>query len=270
MPETRVLPRGERGEVDGLDVLAVGLDELHPVRLRALAELVHRKRQMLLRRRRLGPAVVLEDEDRGHLPELAEVQRLVERAGVRRAVAEERDRDARLVPPLERERCTDDPGDPAGDDRVGPEVADLDVVEVHRAAVAVRAALDLPVELGHDPLDRRALRDRVAVGTMCRGDYIVALERGAHARGSRLLADRDVQEPRQLAGAESLLHLLLEAADQEHLAEEAAEHLFRHPRPPGPAFSSTVAIERPLCSSRFGWGSPAVGFVGDPSPRQLS
>ena len=46
--------------------------------------------------------------------------------------------------------------------------------------------------------------------------------------GRRLLADRDVQEPGQLARAEPLLDLLLEAADQEHLAEEAAKHLFRH------------------------------------------
>jgi hypothetical protein len=37
------------------------------------------------------------------LPELREVERLVEGADVRRAVAEERDRDARLVAQLERE-----------------------------------------------------------------------------------------------------------------------------------------------------------------------
>jgi len=41
--------------------------------------------------------VVLEHEDRGHLPELGEVERLVEGPDVGRAVAEERDRDARLA-----------------------------------------------------------------------------------------------------------------------------------------------------------------------------
>ena len=63
----------------------------------------------------------------------------------------------------------------------------------------------------------------------------------------RLLADRDVQEPGQLAGAEPLLDLLLEPADEQHLAEEAAQHLLGDATPPDSAFSSTVAIERPLC-----------------------
>jgi hypothetical protein len=40
-----------------------------------------------------------------------------------------------------------------------------------------------------------------------------------------LLADRDVQEARQLAGAEPLLDLLLEAADEEHVAQEVAQRL---------------------------------------------
>ena len=37
-------------------------------------------------------------------------------------------------------------------------------------------------------------------------------------------ADRDVQEPGQLAGAEAVLDLLLEPADEQHLAEEPAQH----------------------------------------------
>ena len=44
-------------------------------------------------------------------------------------------------------------------------------------------------------------------------------------RRDRLLPDRDVQEAGQLAGAEALLDLLLEAADHEHLAEELAQAL---------------------------------------------
>src|SRR4029079_18213433 len=43
--------------------------------------------------------------------------------------------------------------------------------------------------------------------------------------GDRLLPDRDVQEPRQLARPEPFLDLLLEAPDQEHLAEELAQPL---------------------------------------------
>ena len=49
--------------------------------------------------------------------------------------------------------------------------------------------------------------------------------RVADADRDRLLADRDVQEAGQLAGAEPLLDLLLEAPDQQHLAQEVAQPL---------------------------------------------
>ena len=55
----------------------------------------------------------------------------------------------------------------------------------------------------------------------------------ADAGRDGLLADRDVEEPGQLAGAEALLDLLLEPADEEHLAEEAAEHLLGDATTPG-------------------------------------
>jgi hypothetical protein len=41
------------------------------------------------------------------MPELGQIQRLVKGAGVRRPVAEEGDRDARLMPHLEGERGAD-------------------------------------------------------------------------------------------------------------------------------------------------------------------
>jgi hypothetical protein len=66
-----------------------------------------------------------------------------------------------------------------------------------------------------------------------RGDDVVALERGADARGDRLLSDRDVQEAGELARAEALLDLLLEPADEEHLSEEALEHLLGDAPTPG-------------------------------------
>ena len=144
----------------------------------------------------------------------------MERADVGRAVAEERDRDARLPAELEGERRAGDRREPAADDRVRAEVPALDVVEVHRAAVAVRAALDLPVQLGHDRVRVGPARERVPVRAMGRGEDVAVVERVADADRDRLLADRDMEEARQLAGAEPLLDLLLEAPDQEHLAQE--------------------------------------------------
>jgi hypothetical protein len=56
-----------------------------------------------------------------------------------------------------------------------------------------------------------------------RRDDVALLERPADPDGDRLFADRDVQEAGQLARTKPFLDLLLETADQEHLAEELAQ-----------------------------------------------
>ena len=219
----RVRERLDGRAVDGLDVLPVDGDGAHAVRLGALGQVLDR--QLLARGRGLGPAVVLADEERRHAPELRQVERLVDGADVGGAVAEERDRHARLVAELEGERGAGHGREPAAHDGVRAHVPALDVVEVHRAAVAVRAALELAVELGHQLVRMRALGERVPVRAVGRGDHVAVLERAADADRDRFLTDRDVQEAGQLAGAEALLDLLLEAPDQEHLAEEVAQRL---------------------------------------------
>src|SRR5579884_58261 len=220
----RVLERLARRLVHRLDVLAVDLDRAHVVGERALRHVVPHRR-VLPAGGRLRPVVVLADEHRLRLPELREVERLVERADVGRAVAEERDGDARLVAQLEREARADDGGQAAADDRVRAVVAALQVVQVHRPAVPVRAALDLAVQLRHDGVGRRPARERVPVRAVRRREDVALLHRAAHADRDRLLADRDVQESRQLSRPEPLLHLLLEPANEEHPAQEVAQRL---------------------------------------------
>ena len=102
-------------------------------------------------------------------------------ADVGRAVAEEGHGDPRLVAQLEGERGAGDRGEPAADDRVRAHVPALDVVEVHRAAVAVRAALELAVELGHQLVRVRPLGERVPVRAVGRGDHVAR----PRARGRR-------------------------------------------------------------------------------------
>ena len=174
---------------------------------------------------------MLADEDGRDVPELGEVERLVEGADVGRSVAEERHGHPRFAPQLEGERGADDAGKAAADDGVCTEVPALEVVEVHRAAVAVAAALDLPVELGHDLVGMGSLRDRVAVGPVGRGDDVTLLERAADPHCDGLLADRHVEEAGKLAGSETLLHLLLETADEQHLPKEVLQALRRRGLP---------------------------------------
>src|SRR5205823_8930378 len=88
-----------------------------------------------------------------------------------------------------------------------------------------RAAFELPVGLRHDRVGMRPARERVPVRAVGRREDVTVVERLANADRHRLLADRDVQEAGQLAGAETLLDLLLEAPDQEHLAQKRAQAL---------------------------------------------
>ena len=157
----------------------------------------------------------------------------MEGADVRRAVAEVRDGDPRLAAHLEGKRGAGDHRQAAADDGVRAEVAALDVVQVHRAAVAARHALHLPVELRHQRVGVRAARERVPVGAVRRREDVSFGHGARHADGDRLLADGDVQEARQLAGAELLLDLLLEAPDEQHLAVELSQALLREPAFPG-------------------------------------
>ena len=60
-----------------------------------------------------------------------------------------------------------------------------------------------------------------------RREDVAALHRAADADADRFLADRDVQKAGQLAGAEPLFDLLLEATDEQHVAEELRELLLR-------------------------------------------
>ena len=132
------------------------------------------------------------------------------------------------LPQLERERRPDHGRQAAADHRVRAEVAALDVVEVHRAAVAVRRALDLAVQLGHHLV-------RAASRWPARGRA-----RDGSSRSRRRLRARRRRRPRRPPGRcrrggsrrrsparKRSLDLLLEAADQQHLAEERDQLLTR-------------------------------------------
>jgi hypothetical protein len=55
------------------------------------------------------------------------------------------------------------------------------------------------------------------------GEDVTLFHRLADADRDGLLADRNVQEAWQLAGAEPLLDVFLESTDQQHLAKELAQ-----------------------------------------------
>ena len=120
------------------DVVAVDRDVVDAV---ARGPLLERRRVLGRRRGELGVAVVLAEEDHRQLPHGGEVHRLVERALRRRAVAEERHRDAAVGAELGGRRRADRDRHAGGHDPVGAEDPELGIGDVHRAAAAAVRAL---------------------------------------------------------------------------------------------------------------------------------
>ena len=90
----------------------------------------------------------------------------------------------------------------------------------------------------------------------------------ADPHGDRLLADRDVEEPRQFAARKRSLDLLLEAPDEQHLAEELAA-AFSESAP----FLSTLATGASVGSASQAmhaqpWGRDHAAPEPTPPPHQ--
>ena len=91
-----------------------------------------------------------------------------------------------------------------------------------------------------------SLGQRMAVRAVRGGDDVTLLQRAANPNGNCLLTDRHVEEPGQLARAEALLDLLLEAPNEQHLAEELPQQLGRAP------FLSTLATGASVVATKIG------------------
>jgi hypothetical protein len=251
-PTPRVEEAGE-GAPHRVDVVPVDGRALEAVRRDNVGDALDRRVRGA--RRELGEAVVLAHEDHRERPQRGEVDRLDEDASLRRAVAEEDNRDRLLSAEPARERAPERERDVAADDAGRAEEPVVDVDEVHRAPEAAAETAVATHELGHDALERRALRDRVPVRAMVAVDRVVVRELAADADRDRLLADAQVHEAVHLARARELPDPLLEGPDPPHGAEKRdAEGGFervrgrdlRHPRRPQAA---TVGEPTACCTA---------------------
>ena len=98
---------------------------------------------------------------------------------------------------------------------------------MHGASIAVAAALDLAVQLRHHLVRMRSFCKRVPVGAVRRADHVAVFQCPADADRDSFLPNGNMEESGQLAGAKALLHLLLETANQEHLAQEILQTVGR-------------------------------------------
>ena len=167
-------------------------------------------------RAQLAVAVVLAQEHDRQLPHRGQVQALVERALVRRAVAEEAQRDPVVALHLRPQRGAGGDRQPRAHDAGLAEAADAEVGQVHGAAQPRVDPGRLAHQLGEQPVGPRALADRVPVRAVVAHHVVVVAQRHAGAHDRRLLAHRRVQRAGDLAG----FHLL----DRGQLERPAPEH----------------------------------------------
>jgi hypothetical protein len=89
---------------------------------------------------------------------------------------------------------------------------------VHGAALALGITAAAAGELRHDAFGVHVASEHVAVIAIAGDDLVAGLDRHLHADHHRLLADIEVAEAADQPHAVELAGLLLEAADQQHVA----------------------------------------------------
>ena len=163
-----------RGVLDGEDVHAV-----HGPRRDLVAGGLERHVRLGFRAAQRGAhrvQVVFAAEQHGQLPERGEIEALVEFAFRDGAFAEEAYGGAGAAAHLVRERHADGERQPAGDDRVASVEARGGVEEMHGAAAAPAAALDVAVHLGEDRPGGNPAEQGMAVFPVGREDGVLRFQ----------------------------------------------------------------------------------------------
>ena len=137
------------------------------------------------------------------------------------AVAEQHDRDPIGATQPRRQRVAERERDVPADDAGRAEQTVLGVDQVHRAAEPAAEAVDSTHQLGHHPLKRRALGDRVPVRAVAGVDDVVCAELAADPRGDALAADAEVDQPVDPPRPRELRDALLETPDPAHRFEQS-------------------------------------------------
>ncbi len=162
--------------------------------------------------------VVLDHIDDRQLPKFGHVEALIDLALVRCAVAEIGDRHIVVAAIEIRESEAGAERNLCADDAV-PAIEVLLLGEhVHRAALAARISTAPAGKLRHHTIRVHAHRQHVAVVAVPGDDLVALLHCHLHADDDSFLADVEMAEAADEAHAVELARLLLEAADQQHLA----------------------------------------------------
>ena len=258
----RLVERLQRLAVDHVGVVAVDHDLRQAVGGGAVAGRA-RHRGHVADRRVFHVEVVLADEHHRQLPHRGEVQRLVERADVGGAVAEEADRHVLVALVLR------PPGRAAGDrqvradDGVGAHHAVLLGGEVHRAALAAHQPVVALHQLAQHLLDRHAAGQRVGMAAIGAERKIALLHGDGEARGHRLLPERQVAGALHQVLQKQVVGALLGLADDDLALEQLEPGLLADVVVYGGfggGFVQHCAVPRMFLSAFFGTAQGLAGI----------
>src|SRR5262249_38617507 len=139
-------------------------------------------------------------------------------------------RDAGAILQHRAKRRTDAYRDRATDNRHATEKIHRQVDEMHRAALARRAAVDLSIELGEHRAQIAALADVMGVRAMRADDVVLEVPLPADAGGDCLLADAEMRWTAHVAFGIERLDALLDAPNFQHRAIECEADFARRSR----------------------------------------
>ena len=197
-----------------------------------------------------GVLVVLDDEDDRHVPEGGEVERFVDGALVGGAVAHVAK--AAALEPLVFEGVGESEAQwgLAADDAVAAPEMFRRGEEVHGAALALGAAGEFALQLGHELAHAHADGEGVAMVAVGGDDVVVLAQQRAGADGDGLLAVVEMEEAADPALLVDAQAAVLEGADTHHVGVEL--ELF---------FRREVAVDRRLGVEDVVFGRLGAGEV---------
>ena len=205
-------------------VHAVHLHARNAVGRRHVGDVGHQRHVLL--RRPLRELVVLAHVHHRQLPHGADVDVLVKRTAIGRPVAEKAHRYLPAAAQLRRQTGAGGEPESPRHDAVRSQHADLEIGDVHGAALALAVTGGTAKELGHHAIDIGALGNAVAVAAVGAGDVIRVLQVRADGHPHAFFTDVGMQGSHHLTLAGLVFRLLLEQAYAPH-ALIHVEELFR-------------------------------------------
>ena len=174
----------------GREIVAIHRDARHRIGHRPFGNVFHRSGTF----GRCGHAIFVVFANKNHrqFPDGSHIQRLVERALIVGPVAEKAHRHIGFAQTFCRQSRPHGNRQTAADNAIGPQIAGLDIGNVHRAATPVAIAGFLAEKFRKHPADIGTFGDAVAMAAMGRGDLVGVGQFHAGGHRTGLLPDRQM------------------------------------------------------------------------------